>query len=282
MKQVILLFVSSLLIISLLPNVYAENENTVCTVYFTRIGCPVCSKTDPIVLGEWPGKYKNLVIIEYVFNDWTEENGLLLGEYNLEYGTGGGVPLLIFNQTNFRAGIYYPQYGGLDRWKSEMENTIENLKNNSCLLLDGLKSFKELDLNELPKKPKIWANGRLLVRLKKGDVSNEFLKEILFTQNLEEVLKNSNYNIVEIEAEPAPISYGQIDFKKAFKIDDSWILKCNEDIVGFSYQENGTSQENNEGTPSLSLVYYLLIPITLIVIISLFILVKRKVKIKWS
>ena len=257
MKNAFGLVLGLLALIFLLPSALAQEK--ICAIYFTKIGCPVCARTDPVVLGEWPGKYENLVIIEYVFEDWSEPNAILLGKYNIKYGTGAAVPLLVFE--NEHALGLPPVF--------DVEEKIPNMEK-KCRLLDKSVYFEDLDFNELPESPKIWANNRLLVRLKKGNVSSDFLKEILFTRDLEGVLKNSSYKIVEIKAEPAPISYGQIEFLKAFKIEDSWILKCNEDITGFLFEEN----EKAEGF-SLNLI---LIPagIIVFVIILVFYIIRRR------
>ena len=273
MKKSILLTITLLSILLISNIAEAVEDNIVCAIYFTKVGCPVCAQTDPVVLDEWPKKYDKLIMIEYLINEYS--NALVMGEYNLEYKTGGGVPLLIFNQTDFKAGIYYPQLGGLNRWKTETEKYIESLKDNSCLLLDDLKSFEKLDLNDLLGKPSVWARGKLIVKTKEGIVSSDFLKELLLSENLEDVLKNTNYKLEEIKAEPAPISSGEIVFKKAIMIKDSWILKFNDDI---KLPDNVKPLSDGENiTKNTNMLNLTLLVIVLIIIFLMSVIIYKKV-----
>jgi len=197
------------------------NDETVCVVYFTAIGCSNCRVTDPIVLDEWPKKYDNLVVVEYMFYDWGEDNARLLGTYAQNYGSWTSVPQLFITSDEIALGrIEVPN----------AEDEIKNLQSNNCLI-DGFISFNELGLNSIDGEPlKIWSNGKLLTRVKKSEtVSSDFLKELLFSDDLESTIEGSVYDIETTEAEPAPISDGQIDFSNAIKIEDSWILSYNEE-----------------------------------------------------
>ncbi|GEM_PF-1208985 len=217
----VFLCLAAFLLLAFPNSVFAESDGEKnCAVYFTKIGCPVCSKTDPEALGSWPEKYKNLVIIEYVFESWSSENAELLWEYATSFGFSSSVPTIVFEKEHAQ---------GLPPL-ADIEAKIPSV-GKKCRFLDEPKSFEETDLGDLPAEPKVWANGRVLIRLGKGNVESDFLKEVLFTQNLSETLWESDYRIAEIEASPEAISYGQIDFKKAFRIGDSWVLKCNEEIA---------------------------------------------------
>ncbi len=232
-----------------LPATCAQNEKF-CAVYFTKIGCPNCSVTDPVVLGEWPDKHSNLALIEYVFTSWYEENAVLMGEYNLSYGTGGGVPIIILDEENFYS-------GRLDVFNAETK--IEAIQENKCLLSEGKSSFNELNLNELPASPKIWANNRLLAKKGEGSVSSDFLKETLFSENLEQTLAESQYKLQEVKAEPAPMSGGGIPFEQAVMIEDTWVLKLKqkielpENVLPLNPNENDGNEDGsnnpNEGNP---------------------------------
>jgi len=80
------------------PNIRVVGEpekNNVCIVYFTGIGCPHCAQVSPVLEGlleEYQGK---LVIIEYEIYQ-QKENGQVMLQYNSEYGSGLGIPLVIF------------------------------------------------------------------------------------------------------------------------------------------------------------------------------------------
>ena len=257
----------------------SAQESYVCNIYFTKIGCPVCSQTDPIILGEWINKYNNLVIIEYLVDEY--ENNVVMGKYKIKYGLGGGVPTLMFDGEDYMSGVYHPHYGGLERWKQEMEEKIENFENNNCLLLENSVSFGELDLNTLQGKPKIWANGRVLIKndsywiLKcneefdfqpKNITSeidyNDFLKETLFSDNPQDVLEISSFKITEIEAVSEPISYGEINFKKSFKIES----KENNNQPPVNNSDIDGEKNSNNSLPFI----YISVFIILIVIILYF------------
>ena len=198
----------SILHLAALPLATAQEDEHVCTVYFTAIGCGNCKVTDPIVLNEWTEKYDNLVVIEYMFTNWGEENARLLGEYAQKYGSWASVPQLFITSDKVALGrIDVPN----------AENDIEPMENNPCLLLDSSVPFNELNLNELPKEPKLWSGDRLLIKIGNGEVSSDFLRELLFSQDLTKTIEETTYEIEEIEAEPAPIAYGQINFDDAIK-----------------------------------------------------------------
>ncbi|MCK4714380.1 MAG: hypothetical protein KAT35_02305, partial [Candidatus Aenigmarchaeota archaeon] len=202
------------------PQASAAQGET-CLVYFTSTNCPNCATTDPIVLEQWTGENSNLVLIEYVFSGWTEYNAALLGAYSQEYSTMSAVPQVFVSHDKSVSGrIGIP---GLD---------ISSLGSNPCVMLDGETDFSGIDLNAIPGDPlKIWSGERLLVRTGQGDVPSEFLRELLFSDDLGGVLDNSGYEIRETEAEPVPIAGGHIDFEHAVEIGDSWILEFNDDAA---------------------------------------------------
>ena len=51
--------------------------DAMCLVYFTAIGCPNCAVTDPIVLEQWTSENEDLVVMEYMFYDWDDENAAI-------------------------------------------------------------------------------------------------------------------------------------------------------------------------------------------------------------
>ena len=130
-------------------NVLAKNplqqENT-CAVYFTGTGCPHCAKVNTFFEDLFE-KYPNLVIIKYEIYQ-QQENAPLLSEYNNSYGSGLGIPLLIFGKDKFlhgdvpiieRASVFLDQ------------NTA-----NPCPLADGKSiAFEGLNIASLPGRPKI-------------------------------------------------------------------------------------------------------------------------------
>ncbi len=195
----------------------------VCAVYFTFTHCSNCEYTDPIVLDEWVNHYDDLVIIEYVYEDWTDPNGQVLGQYSQNYNTHAAVPQLVISEDDIRVGRYnVPTF----------EQFMKSEDSNPCVLLEESVSFSEMNLNELPAEPKIWANGRMLMKTGDSVVSSSFLRDLLTSSDLDSVIEESSYDVEYIEPVPAPISGGEIIFNHALRISDSWILEFNEYIGG--------------------------------------------------
>jgi len=216
-----------LLILALFLLISSASAEKACGVYFTKIGCPVCAKTDPIVLGQWVPSRNDVVIIEYVFNSWYEPNAILMGEYNLTYGTGGAVPLMIKNAEEKWTGI--PAFYTNEHILQYAEEFFEGDKG-ECLLKEGEVSFEQLNLNNLPEKPKIWSGNRLLKRTGEAEIESDFLKQLLFAEDVVGALAGSQYEMKEIKAEPAPYSGGSIPFAQAVDIGGSWVLKLRQAI----------------------------------------------------
>ena len=127
--------------------VLAQEDNYVCLVYFTGIGCSHCAQADPLVLEQLPKEYPNLVIIEYEIYQ-QKENAPLLYEYSSVYGSKLGIPLIIFNKQEHIIGDKPILHG--------IRQMIETKDNNKCPLVDGSSvDFKDLDIDSLPGKPKV-------------------------------------------------------------------------------------------------------------------------------
>ena len=221
MRKWILLF-SILGLISFNP-VFAQNEENdyCCAFYFTFIGCPNCAVVDPIVLVQWTEKYPNLVIIEYAWHarDWQNPNSQFFGKYAKAYNTQAAVPQLVFNKKNIKLGRIDVPNG---------EEYIKTKNSNFCPLIDKSVSFKELNLEKLQAFPKIWANGRVLIKegkdwifqwngesppktIGKERFGQKELKELLFTENIFESLKGKIFDIVE----PQKVEFSGSAFPKS-------------------------------------------------------------------
>jgi len=190
---------------------YAE----VCAVYFTGIGCPHCAKTDPVIFKDLLQKYPDLVVIEYEIYQQAENSGLLF-EYNELYGTGLGIPLIIFDEENYIIGD--------TPILTQIENKLQSIKENACLLLGKKVKFKDLNLDELPGKPKIWHGQRILIKDKLNDAAGN-VKELLTAENVETVL--SKFSHEEVKAEEVALSGSSVKFKKAARI-GGWVLQWND------------------------------------------------------
>lgn len=146
------ILISSFLILILVGIFLADfsraQENYICVVYITGIGCPNCAITDPVVLSEWTEKYPNLVVIEYEIYKNREANYDTTSKYFENYATPPyGIPFLILNKEN----IFVGRFDVL-----EAEDKIATLIENECPLPGGgSQKFEDLDPNNLPGKPSI-------------------------------------------------------------------------------------------------------------------------------
>jgi len=224
-KYNVLIVISFILIVFSIPLASAqvnENQNNekICLIYFTGVGCPHCAKTDPVVLEELPKEYKNLVIIEYEIYQ-QRENAPLILKYNDKYNTGTGIPLIIIDNDTKIIGDT-PIINNIRKKLNEMNE-------NNCLLLNGSVSFNSLDLNSLPGYPKIWSNEKVMI---KSSDSNIDLKTQNIGKNLLfECLDDKKLN--ETTPQTIHLSGKDVEFSKAVKIGSGWILeygeKCKDD-----------------------------------------------------
>lgn len=239
MKKIVLIILLTFLAL-LIPNFALAQSNKLCATYFTYIGCPNCATTDPIVLTEWTKNYPNLVIIEYMWHggDFKDPNSQFFGEYASAYKTQAAVPQLIFDKKNIRLGKIDVPKG---------EENIKTLTSNPCPLINKSVSWENLELSELKAKPKIWANGRILVKLDKNNwlfqwdgekpprtigrekFDSTLAKQLLFTENIFKFLENKSFDIAEPEKAlfsgsaypPNPGFIPYAEFENAIKINVS-------------------------------------------------------------
>jgi len=216
---IFLAFILLVLGVSLAEGVLAQEEVT-CVVYFTGVGCPHCAKTDPILLTQLPKEHSGLVIIEYEIYQ-QRENAPLLYEYNDLYGSGLGIPLVIFSKEEHLVGDTPILQG--------VEKILEERKSNRCPLMDGSSvAFDELDLSSLPGKPKIWTKERVLISSEE-ETDNTLLKELLSAEDVSRVLEGREFETVD--PQPVPLSGKNVEFKNAVKT-NGWVFEW-----GFPVQE---------------------------------------------
>ena len=221
-------------------------ENVICLVYFTGVGCSHCAKTDPVVLGELPKEYENLVVIEYEIYQQMDNSPLLMG-YNDKYGTGLGIPLLIFDEDLSQIG----DSPILDNLRGNIENKQEE---NDCLLLDSSVSFSDLDLYKLPAFPKLWANGRILIKTGKGEETEEIknlTKEMMFSENIQKLVEENN--LKEINPQVVHLSGQDLKFTDAVEVGTNWIIQ---------YNTEGKEPYDDSNEESINCMY-LIVPITI-------------------
>lgn len=241
MRRLILFIVLALLFGGVFPAVLAqepEREKT-CFVYFTGVGCPHCAKTDPVVLFDLPREHPNIVVIEYEIYQ-QQENAPLLLEYGNRYGVNPmelGVPLIILSEAKYIVG---------DRPILSNIDTIVELEKNPCPLVDGSSvAFNDLDLTDLPGKPKIWTDERILIKTSGGN-ENELLRNLLTSSDLSSVLNGANYKV--IEPGPVALSGKNIYFDNAIEL-DGWIFQWNGGWTGETIHASADKINQNSNEP---------------------------------
>lgn len=169
-------------------------------VYFTGIGCPHCAKVDPVLLKEMVFE-ENLAIIEYEVKS-NKENASLLLEYNKEFSSGKGYPLLIIDKDNqYLSNNIIPN----------LEKKIQENKTNKLLFPKTIYekervSFEDLEFSKLKGKPAIWYNGIVLTRYYDGltPIDNKILHKILnakTTEEINQIIKQEDYHTITEEKE---------------------------------------------------------------------------------
>ena len=236
----LLLVSSSFQILSALPaKAKAEETKAVCAVYFTGIGCPHCAKTDPFLFERVLKEKPNLVIIEYeIYRE--RENGPLIEYYNRNYGSGLGIPLIIFGKNDFIIGDF-PIIEKVEN-KIQDYNPCPLLKvqkiNNKEVSFAEIKDFEETDLTQLLGNPKIWYRDRVLIKKETQKNSstwilqfnNKSMKEFLErnkqqttekvpAEMLSHLLKNptllANYSFKFVDPEDVALSGKSLSFDYA-------------------------------------------------------------------
>ncbi len=212
-KALLFLFTASLFVST--ASAQGLEEEAICAVYVTGIGCPHCAEVDPVLLEEKLQEHSDFVIIEYEIYQESGNAGITLN-YNNEYETGFGIPLLVFSKEKSIVG----DKPILD----EIDGILEG-EPNTCPLLSGGESIQTLDITTLPGSPNIWRDNRVLIP--DGKTGNAtLLRKLLLAEDVRDALFNINYEA--IEAEPVPYSGGEVEFKHAVRV-GGWILKWNDD-----------------------------------------------------
>jgi len=223
---------------------FAQN-NIICAVYITGIGCPHCAASDPVVLDEYTKEYPNFIVIEYEIYQESKSNASIFGDYIKNVGAGSGIPQIII-EDGMEVGERTKGGGPLTTWT---KNKLETLKSAFCKLPDAREiKFEDLDINSLPGNPKIWANNRILIKTGRGGDS-KLLKRLLVTRDISSELDGSEFEI--IKPEPVLLSgirfpqmgvLSKVNFDNAVKV-GGWIFQWNGKGIT---KEEGKNLENKE------------------------------------
>lgn len=212
----------------LIPNNNLENnkDNILGIVYFTGVGCPHCAKVDPILLGKMPFENNNLAIIEYEVK-LNKENATLFVEYNKEFSTGLGYPLIILGKNeSYLSTKILPV----------MEEYLKNNKTSPITVLTSLDSsneiyFSSLEYSKLPGKPVIWYNNKVAVRYFDGEtpIDDKLLLDLLNETDLttiDQKIRDQEYHT--IDEKKIQLSQSEINFDNVVHI-PGWKIYWNGD-----------------------------------------------------
>ena len=227
-KKIIITLLPALILgLFFVPNfTSAQDDNATCAVYITGVGCPHCANTDPVILEDLFKEYPDLVIIEYEIYQ-QRENAPLIEEYDENYNSGLGIPLIIFNKDEHIIG------GRLIL--GNIRGAIEELRGNPCPLIDGsFQNFEKLNLTTLPGRPKIWTKERILVKTSEekewilgwnGEAvekqnsteinPDDVLQKLVLAENIPSIIKEIHY--VSISSLAVPLSGKYVNFDNSIK-----------------------------------------------------------------
>ena len=203
----------------------AAQENYVCMVYFTGIGCLGCENVGSLVVEQLPREYPDLVVIEYEIYG-QEQNALVFDEYASAYHTEYKIPLIIFSQAQHATGHL--------TIANNARGIIDELDSNKCPLIDSsAQDFNDLDITSLPGYPMIWHQEKVLIKTgPTGD--SELLKSLLTANNPADILKDAEFEIIEPMAVAIP--GGNVEFDNGILIDD-WIFQWDGEGIGILLPE---------------------------------------------
>jgi len=158
-----------LLLLAVPALVAGAQGGTVVGYYFTGEGCPHCARVNPVLFGEWLKAYPGLVVVEYeVYGH--PENAVVMAQMGPSYGIGLGIPALSFG----RNASYTGDAPILDGVPGFLNGTLGGAN-----ATEGLTSLGSLDIAALPGYPRVWMDGRVLVRESPAGGDTDVLRNLL-------------------------------------------------------------------------------------------------------
>ena len=232
-----------------LNSVKAEESLHVAT-YITGIGCPHCSNVAPGLLEEMVNDCNDMIVVEYEIYQ-QPENSSVIFEFNSNYDSGLGIPLVIFNKESVLVGD--------KEINKKMEvRCEESYKGTICLPNGECPKWEDFDLNDLPLFPRIWSKDRIAVRKELLEVSNGNnlnIKEFLTSEDPRETVELNGWQTTN--PENIEISGGEVEFKNAVLI-DGWLLQWKGDTqevlaeVSSNIEEQDSSASISSNNVSLA------------------------------
>lgn len=159
-----------------------ESTQLKSVTYFTGIGCPHCAKVTP-VLHEKVNKEGNFLLVEYEIYQQSA-NAKYLDIYGNRYGSGLGIPLVLYDEPNYDLGDVNILKNFDEKLAKTPVNTFE--------LTNGYMDILSADLNKFEGKPKIYGKDRVAYQNTNKDLSpeeNSTVRDFLLAQDLNAYVK---------------------------------------------------------------------------------------------
>jgi len=211
-----------------------ESTQLKSVTYFTGIGCPHCAKVTP-VLHEKVNKEGNFLLVEYEIYQQSA-NAKYLDIYGNRYGSGLGIPLVLYDEPNYDLGDVNILKNFDEKLAKTPVNTFE--------LTNGYMDILSADLNKFEGKPKIYGKDRVAYQNTNKDLSpeeNSIVRNFLLTQDLNAFVK---------ELEGKEVKTLTIKLSGAEEVYDYGISVGSWNILWRGDAPQGTSTGNNSSNDS--------------------------------
>ena len=216
---ILVFLIISLISISPTERVNAEDFLHVAT-YLTGIGCPHCSNVAPKLLEERVNECNDMIVVEYEIYQ-KPENASVIFEFNSNYNSGLGIPLVIFNKESVLVGD--------KEINSKMEvRCEESYKGTICLPNGECPRWEDFNLNDMSLFPRIWSKDKIAIRIESYEIkeeTNNLIKDFLRSEDTLSILETNDL-VTSISPINVEISGGEVEFKNAVEI-EGWLLQWN-------------------------------------------------------
>jgi cytochrome c biogenesis protein CcdA len=213
LKKILIALSFSLFLLPL--DIAKANSEYKVTTYVGGIGCPHCSIVSPFLHSKV--QESGLVMIEYEMYK-NIANASIVNNLADNYGTGLGIPIVLFNKSNSETGDTPIK----DNWDKMFNDSLPG----EIFFPDGSSTtLDNLDLNDIRRYPRIYTKDRVAIRESVKDLTedqNEMIKAFLLTEDINEAIK-------ELKGESAKtkkVEYpgGILNYEQAISI-NGWLLQ---------------------------------------------------------
>jgi len=196
----------------------SADDDVICAVYVTGIGCGNCAVTDPAIFKEWTAKNRKLIVFEYEIYSHRNENNDVKDDYFRIYASGkpSGVPFLLLNKDRVEIG----RSNVLNMWDDLTKMKVNDFPSRYGFPI----AFRDLNIAGMEGAMNIWTKNRVLISDPGHGGDSQLLRRLLTAQEVNAALRGVDYE--EVPPEPVLISHFDISFENAVKI-GPWRLQWN-------------------------------------------------------